>query len=98
VIKPAVDIARLTDLLRKYFGDSPANLAPIESDLAASVFSFDSSSESYVIRIATDELAESLKKDGLVANLVDSSDIPVPAARIYGRDGRPPFRYRHEAA
>jgi hygromycin-B 4-O-kinase len=78
VIKPRVDIARLTELLRQQFGRRPTKLAPIESGLTATVYSFENGGDRYVIRIATDEHAESLKKDGFVNKMVASTNIPVP--------------------
>ena len=84
MIKPNVDIARLTEILYDQFGQPPANLAPIESGLTASVFSFDCGGEGYVIRIATKEHAESLRKDGFIADLVISTDIPVPSVLHMG--------------
>ena len=92
MIKPNVDIARLTEILYDQFGQPPANLAPIESGLTASVFSFDCGGEGYVIRIATKEHAESLRKDGFIGfgcivdmnadGVVDIRDISAVAANF----------------
>ena len=87
MIKPEVDITRLIELLHDQFGQPPTNLAPIESGLTATVYSFENGGDSYVIRIATDEHAESLKKDGFVAEMVASTDIPVPPVLYTGTMG-----------
>ncbi|NQW16494.1 MAG: aminoglycoside phosphotransferase family protein [Chloroflexi bacterium] len=78
MIKPTVDIDWLTELLRDQFGQSPANLAAIESGLIASVFSFEIDGKGFVIRIATAQHAESLKKDQFIAGMLSPTAIPVP--------------------
>jgi hygromycin-B 4-O-kinase len=78
VIKPDVDIARLTELLQKQLGQPPTDLAPIESGQIAAVYSFDSGGEGYVVRLSTEQHAESVKKDQFIAKMLAPTPIPVP--------------------
>jgi len=78
VIKPDVDIARLTELLQEQLGQPPTDIPPIESGQMAAVFSFENGDKAYVVRLSTEQHAESLKKDRFMVKMLAATPIPTP--------------------
>ena len=83
-VKPAIEPSQVLNLLSEHFDRPVGQLAPLGTGHIARVFSFQAGGQDYVIRFVSAKMDVSFKKEMFIANLLASTDIPLPAILYQG--------------
>lgn len=77
-IKPVIDQSEIVTLIRPLFDHPIADLAPLGTGQIALVYAFKAGKQEFVIRFVEQKMAHTLKKEVVVANLLQGSMVPLP--------------------
>jgi hygromycin-B 4-O-kinase len=77
-IKPIIEKTEVLALLTQFYNQPVYELAPLGTGHIALVFSFWVDDQEYVARFVENKMADALKKEIAVANLLKGSDVPLP--------------------
>lgn len=77
-IKPIIDETEVITLLSQFFNQPIDDLAPLGTGHMALVFSFRADDQAFVIRFVENKMAHTLKKEMVVAKLLQGSEVPLP--------------------
>ena len=76
--KPIIDETEVITLLSQFFNRPISKLAPLGTGHIALVFSFRVDDQQFVVRFVENKMAHTLKKEVVVANLLQKSQVPLP--------------------
>ncbi len=76
--KPIIDESEVITLLSQFFNQPVYELAPLGTGQIALVFSFRVGDQEFVIRFVENKMAHTLKKEIVVAELLQGSEVPLP--------------------
>ncbi|WP_420630478.1 phosphotransferase family protein [Candidatus Leptofilum sp.] len=77
-IKPDIPKSEISDLIGQFYNSPILDLAPLGTGHIALVYSFRVGNQELVMRLVENTMAHTLKKEAVIANLLQGSDVPLP--------------------
>lgn len=77
-IKPVIDQSEVLAHISRFFDHAVTDLAPLGTGQMALVYAFKAGEQEFVIRFVEQKMAHTLKKEAVVANLLQGSVVPLP--------------------